>query len=87
LLVIPGCDLLTTLRRGNQFKELISNQKVSTPCGAIDITISMGITMAESGANLELLLRRADAALYKAKRDGRNRVEQSIPAAAEVAAS
>ena len=87
LMVIPGCDLATTVRRANQIRELISNQPVQTQLGAIDVTVSMGATVAEPSTSVELLLRRADAALYQAKRNGRNRVEQASDTAAEVGAS
>jgi diguanylate cyclase (GGDEF)-like protein len=44
--------------------------------GAADIalTVSIGLTSLRSGETLESLCRRADAALYAAKRAGRNRV-------------
>jgi PleD family two-component response regulator len=38
-------------------------------------TVSCGIATAEAGATLEVLLSTADAALYCAKANGRNRVE------------
>jgi two-component system cell cycle response regulator len=84
LIVIPGCDLATTFRRANQIRELISDKPVITPRGAIDVTISIGAAVTDAAANVELPLRRADAALYKAKRNGRNRVEQAISVLAEV---
>ncbi len=40
----------------------------------LSITISIGIAALEPGDSAETLLRRADQALYRAKRDGRNRV-------------
>jgi two-component system cell cycle response regulator len=49
--------------------------KISRAPGTINITISIGIAALEgSGDTAEALLRRADQALYSAKRNGRNRV-------------
>jgi two-component system cell cycle response regulator len=78
LLVIPGCDLAATVRRANQIRELIARQTIPTPRGTTSVTVSMGVTVTESSTNSELLLRSADEALYKAKRNGRNRVELVI---------
>jgi two-component system, cell cycle response regulator len=78
LLVIPGCDLATTVRRANQIRERIANQVIPTPRGATTVTVSMGVTVTESSTNSEMLLRSADKALYQAKRNGRNRVEQIV---------
>jgi two-component system cell cycle response regulator len=77
LLVIPGCELATTLRRANQIRELVSEKPIVTPKGPVSVTVSMGVTTAQSSTNSELLLREADSALYEAKRNGRNRVEQA----------
>jgi len=43
------------------------------------ITISVGVSGYLLGESLELMLKRADKALYKAKENGRNRVELSAP--------
>jgi diguanylate cyclase len=39
------------------------------------VTLSIGVAVAEAGESLESLMQRADAALYAAKQNGRNRVE------------
>ena len=77
LLVIPGCDLATTVRRANQIRELVCAKPIVTPRGAVTVSVSMGATVAQSSTNSELLLRGADSALYQAKRNGRNRVEEA----------
>lgn len=50
------------------------------------VTISCGVALARPGDSIDSLLQRADAALYAAKRAGRNRVESS-PTAGVVRAS
>jgi two-component system cell cycle response regulator len=43
--------------------------------GTIDVTISVGIgSLATANDTAATILKRADQALYRAKRDGRNRV-------------
>ncbi len=81
LLVIPGCNLATTVRRANQIRELVSRNPISTPHGVVNVTVSMGAIVGESSTSSEPLLHSADTALYQAKHNGRNRVEQ-IPALA-----
>jgi len=48
------------------------------PCGDMPITVSVSIGVAvvgEADGSFEAVLKRADEALYAAKRAGRNRVE------------
>jgi two-component system cell cycle response regulator len=43
--------------------------------GSLEVTISIGIAaLGAPGDNAAAILKRADLALYRAKRDGRNRV-------------
>ena len=42
----------------------------------VTITVSMGITIFKPGERSDLVLKRADEALYRAKGNGRNRIEQ-----------
>ncbi len=46
----------------------------ATPVGAIAATCSIGLTMARPGESTADLMARADLALYRSKREGRNRV-------------
>ncbi len=45
---------------------------------AVHLTVSIGLTDHRAGDRIESLLARADAALYRAKRDGRNRVVSDL---------
>jgi len=85
LLVMPGCDLATTIRRANLIRELISSTPIRTPLKLTTVTVSMGVAAAEPTTNSESLLRRADLALYQAKRNGRNRAEEAVAPAREAA--
>lgn len=42
----------------------------------VTVTVSMGITLFKPGERSDLVLKRADQALYRAKDQGRNRIEQ-----------
>jgi hypothetical protein len=44
----------------------------------VGATVSIGVAAHESAANIDALLARADAALYAAKANGRNRVEAEV---------
>jgi len=75
LMVMPGCDLPTMVRRANVIRESISSAPIESPLGTSSVTVSMGVAVVDPSTNSESLLRRADIALYQAKRNGRNRVE------------
>ena len=54
------------------------------PRASIPVTLSIGVAVGREGESLEQLIGRADAALYRAKGKGRNRVEvadERVPSA------
>ena len=83
LMVLPNCDMANALLRADELRETIANSPVFCSGSERSITMSMGVTVSESdGKNeVEALLNQADASLYVAKANGRNRIEQYTPAA------
>ena len=47
--------------------------------GQINITISIGATLAQRDEPIDAIIARADMAMFEAKREGRNQVIQSPP--------
>jgi diguanylate cyclase (GGDEF)-like protein len=77
LLILPSCDLTAAMLRANQLRLCVVNNAVATLGRTRTVTLSIGVAIAEPGSELkiEALLAKADAGLYEAKRQGRNRVQ------------
>lgn len=73
---LPECSAENTFKRADQMREEVKNLAVHYGGELLaSITLSMGIsTYPDQGSNAEDLLRVADAALYRAKQEGRDRV-------------
>ncbi|MBV8165470.1 MAG: diguanylate cyclase [Alphaproteobacteria bacterium] len=65
----------------------VEHSVVATDVGAIRYTISIGLAICSRATPLPEAMRMADAALYRAKRGGRNRVELAEPQRAAAPAS
>lgn len=77
VVVMPDADITTASTVAERLRRQIAGEafRISTSEKTIDVTISVGVAVRMSeDANAQTLLRRADQALYRAKRDGRNRV-------------
>jgi diguanylate cyclase (GGDEF)-like protein len=68
-------DEVGALALAERLRQSVQDAVVLTPDGPVQVTISVGVSMClPTDAAPEQLLARADAALYTAKQEGRNRV-------------
>ncbi|TBU87415.1 histidine kinase N-terminal 7TM domain-containing diguanylate cyclase [Phytopseudomonas dryadis] len=75
LLILPGADAGEARERLESICLSLAQQAIVTRSGVRHVTLSAGLALwPEQGLKLDELLRVADAALYQAKRNGRNRV-------------
>lgn len=72
--VLPGTDLLGAQRCAERIRTIISGHVFREN---YSITVSVGVAEYQRGETVPHLLTRADQALYRAKRDGRNQVRCS----------
>jgi diguanylate cyclase (GGDEF)-like protein len=77
LVVLPGCTLESGVRHAERLRGLITNNPFDTSEGRHTVSCSLGVaSVSPAGPNdPDTLIRAADAALYRAKRNGRDRVE------------
>lgn len=74
--LLPETSLSEAYPAAERLREAVAACRIAAPAGLISPTISVGLALydAEHHADLELLLRQADQAMYQAKQAGRNRV-------------
>lgn len=77
-ILLPQSDLQTALQTAERVRSITENQSVHSDGIDINCTVSCGVTMLDNNQNDSIndALKRADNALYSAKKLGRNRVEQ-----------
>jgi diguanylate cyclase (GGDEF)-like protein len=78
VLLLPHTRAVDAFRIADRVRDHISGLSLHTTDGqAVQVTVSVGVAALDAGARRELseLLAAADAALYRAKRDGRNQVQ------------
>lgn len=77
ILVLPGADLRVAAAVAERLRKLIATRPfVIGKTKSINVTVSIGVAKLDGlGDTQSKILKRADEALYVAKREGRNRVE------------
>ena len=77
LILFPGCGEVESYAQAERLRKQLAQADMPVNDGALRVTGSFGVTAAMPGENCtqEGLIRRADEALYVAKKSGRNRVE------------
>lgn len=77
-IILPGADSAAARVFTERLREVVAKTPVKHDGKTISVTVSIGIaTMDPRDSSADETLIRADHALYRAKRDGRNRVERS----------
>lgn len=76
IIILPQADLSSATVVAERIRNVIENAEMKDPGGNVfAITVSQGLSSWEPGEDTHSLISRADEALYKAKENGRNRVE------------
>jgi diguanylate cyclase (GGDEF)-like protein len=67
ILIMPEADLRGARLAAERIRQNIED--------TLEVTVSVGVAMYNKGTSYEELIKAADMAMYKAKENGRNRVE------------
>jgi len=73
IVVLPGCGKEQALQSAERIRAAVNSAPVRVAGSEIAVTVSIGATAATSEISEAQILANADAALYRAKNDGRNR--------------
>jgi diguanylate cyclase len=75
-IILPGASLKNALKKGRQICDAISSARYATEDDNdedyLSVTVSIGVAACKRDDTAETIISRADKALYKAKRSGKN---------------
>ena len=79
LVIAPGSVGSKNESLFERLRTRISEAEIATNAGPISLTVSIGVAPGTGQSDVDTLLAAADAALYQAKAEGRNRVVYAVP--------
>lgn len=79
IVMLKNTDLGTAYQVAQRIRKAIESFEFKDSSNTYHITMSFGISVYHSQDTMDSLVKRADEALYQAKKEGRNRVCQEIP--------
>lgn len=83
IVLVPGCDMEAGALVAERLRERVAGTPYFPEKSKLQVSASFGIVCSNQGyTTLEAMIDAADKALYKAKANGRNRVEQAREAGA-----
>jgi diguanylate cyclase (GGDEF)-like protein len=77
VLLMPDVDAASARAAAERQRAAVAAEPLRLGRTQLNLSISLGVTLARADDSPETLLTRADAALYRAKAAGRNRVEEA----------
>jgi diguanylate cyclase (GGDEF)-like protein len=79
LVIVSGTIGLKSESLYERLRARIAEAEITTNAGSISLTVSIGVAPGTGQSTVDALVAAADAALYQAKADGRNRVVYATP--------
>ena len=73
LIVLPRCDTDISLALAQRLRRCVSAAPANVAGQAVPVTISLGVAAWDGESSAQEVLKLADEAMYRAKREGRNR--------------
>lgn len=73
-ILLPDTSGSAALKTAERVRQAAADLEIAFDTGPVRITISAGVAQVDPECGWEEMMRRADAAMFEAKRDGRNRV-------------
>lgn len=74
LVIAPGTIGLKSENLYERLQARIAGAEIATSAGSLSLTVSIGVAPGKGQSSVDVLLAAADASLYQAKAEGRNRV-------------
>ncbi len=80
MVVLPGVDSVEAIAIAERIRRRVSESPLSRNSDPIYLSLSLGVATSESNQNesLDVLVHKADTAMYRAKNDGRNCVRYDV---------